>query len=218
MTIVLVGPPAVGKGTISRMLSKAYKMPVISTGELFRSEIASGSELGKLAASYINEGHFVPDDITVKLACKEILARGGGCFIDGFPRNVKQAKAFDAMCADNGITLDGVLCFYAPDKILIDRISKRSVCSVCQKPYHDETIIPKVEGICDECGGKIVRRADDSPECAKARIDAYYRVTAPMVNYYERLGKVYIVDSYCSIGKQFEYAESAISKMRRDGF
>lgn len=210
MNIVFVGPPASGKGTITRRIQKKNNLPILSTGDMCRNEMQSGSERGKLIASYIDAGNLAPDEIILDMVCSKIQELPDGCMLDGFPRNLSQAQAFEKLMAERGIRLDGVVYFNASDDVIINRVSKRTVCSKCQKPYHSETIIPKIPGVCDDCGGEIVHRPDDNPEALRKRLEIYRAETEPIIGFYRSMGLLYEVDAALSIDEQVARTELAM--------
>lgn len=188
MKLILLGPPAAGKGTQAENLSKKYDIPTISTGEMIRGEIAKGSELGKKAQDIINSGNLLSDDVIIDMIKSRIKEDDckNGFILDGFPRTVKQAEAAEEM----GIVIDKVVQIDVPDSEIIVRISGRRHCEDCKKGYHTVYDKPKTEGICDVCGGKLVCREDDTEETVKTRLSVYHDKTEPLVEYYSKKGLV----------------------------
>lgn len=183
--IVLLGPPGSGKGTQARVLRKSLGIPQISTGDLFRHNIANETELGIMAKRYMDEGELVPDEVTIRML-KERLQEddcAAGAIFDGFPRNLYQASALDEMLEGyGGVSL--ALVLKVSDKDVMRRITGRRVCRTCGQVYHVEFNPPKVAGVCDIDGGELYQRDDDSPETVKNRLYVYYKQTSPLVGYY----------------------------------
>lgn len=183
MRLILLGPPAAGKGTQAVNLSEKYDIPAISTGEMIRGEIAKGSDLGKKAQTLINGGKLLPDEIIndmIKVRIKEDDCKNG-FILDGFPRTVNQAEAAEEL----GIEIDKVILIEVSDDEIIKRISGRRHCENCKKGYHTIYMRPQEEDVCDICGGKLVCRDDDTEETVKIRLSEYHEKTEPLVDYYE---------------------------------
>jgi adenylate kinase len=192
-----MGAPGSGKGTYAKVLKDIFAVPHISTGEMFRKAIKEGSELGKLAQSLIDKGNFVPDDITNKLV-KQRLAEEDckkGFLLDGYPRNLDQAKAFTEILKELNIDLDAVINLNVEDDEIVKRIVNRRLCSNCGQGYNIITIPPKVEGVCDLCNSPLYTRADDNEETVKIRLTVYNNQTKPLVEYYEALNKIVNINS-----------------------
>lgn len=197
--IVLMGPPGAGKGTQAKRIIALYNIPHISTGDMFREAISKGTELGKLAASYINQGHLVPDDVTIMIV-KERLARKdceGGYLLDGFPRTIPQAEALDSISKEINREVSVVIDIECDKEELVRRICGRRVCKSCGAPYHIETAKPKVEGVCDICGAPLVQRPDDNEEALNVRLDHYEKQTKPLLDFYNNLGLVRTFNGKC---------------------
>jgi adenylate kinase len=185
--IILMGPPGAGKGSIAKILLKEFGLVHISTGDMFREAIKSGSELGKLADSYISKGHLVPDDVTIGIV-RERLAQDDtvkGFLLDGFPRTLPQAEALQTLSKEINRPIEAVINLNCDTQELIRRISGRRVCKSCGAPYHIDTMRPKVEGVCDICGGTLYQRNDDNEESLKVRLQHYVEDTKPLIDYYE---------------------------------
>ena len=185
--IILMGPPGAGKGSIAKILIKEYGLVHISTGDMFREVIKSGSELGKLADSYISKGHLVPDEVTINIV-RERLSQDDiaqGFLLDGFPRTIPQAEALEKISKEINCPIEAVINLECDTKELIRRISGRRVCRTCGSPYHVDTMKPKVEGVCDNCGGPLYQRNDDNEESLKVRLQHYVEDTKPLIDYYE---------------------------------
>ncbi len=188
--IILMGPPASGKGTVAKKLKANLGLAHISTGDMFREAKEAGTELGLLAKSYMDEGHLVPDDVTIGVV-KERFAKGdlgNGFLLDGFPRTIDQAEALRGFTDGTPLAIDCVINLDCDEEELVRRISGRRVCRNCGAPYHVETMKPKVEGVCDICGGELYQRADDNEEALRVRLTHYYESTQPLLDYYMKLG------------------------------
>jgi adenylate kinase len=188
MNIVLLGPPGAGKGTQATRLAGKLNLTHLATGDMLRSEVANGSELGRLAKTYMDRGDLVPDDVIVGM----IRARlgGGGLLLDGFPRTVVQAEALDAALEEAGHRLDRAIYLAVDRDELIERLSGRAVCSKCQQPYNLKSAPPSKDGVCDKCGGDVVVRDDDKPEAIRNRMAVYQKQTTPVLDYYRSSGRL----------------------------
>jgi adenylate kinase len=187
MRLVLLGPPGAGKGTQAKHIARHYGIPNISTGEIFRSNVAEMTELGDLAKSYMDEGDLVPDDVTIAMV-RDRLGRDDtepGFLLDGFPRTVPQAEAFGGILDEYDVALDAVLKLQVDDDEVVHRLSGRRVCRSCGHAFHIEFDRPTREGVCDICGGELYQRDDDKPETIRRRLDVYHAQTRPLVEYYE---------------------------------
>lgn len=185
-----MGPPGAGKGTLAKQLMKAFELVHISTGDMFREAIKAGTELGKLAKSFIDHGDLVPDDVTIGIV-KERLSQDdckNGFLLDGFPRTLAQANALSEISESINRPIDVVVNLDCDNKELIRRICGRRVCKKCGAPYHIETMKPKVDGVCDICGSPLVQRADDNEEALTVRLKHYVEETKPLLDYYEEKG------------------------------
>ena len=195
MVIIMLGAPGTGKGTIASILTKNLAIPQVSTGDIFRKHIKEGTELGKLAESYISKGNLVPDDITIGLVESKLEEPEveNGIILDGFPRTVKQAEALDNILEQEEKKVDIVINLTTPEEEIIERIVNRRVCSNpdCKTIYNLVLNPPKQEGICDKCGHELVQRKDDNIDTVKSRLDNYFKVTSPLVEYYEKKGNLY---------------------------
>ena len=194
--IILMGPPGAGKGTLAKQLiSLGYVH--ISTGDMFREAIKAGTELGKLADSYIKHGDLVPDQVTIGLV-KERLSQDDcaqGFLLDGFPRTLPQAEALEELTKEIARPIDAVINLDCEQKELVRRISGRRVCKNCGAPYHIQTMKPKVEGVCDICGGPLYQRNDDNEEALKVRLNHYVNETKPLLDFYQERGLLTNFDS-----------------------
>lgn len=188
MNLILLGAPGAGKGTMAAVISEKYKIPTVSTGNIIRAALKSGSEIGKKAKEYTEKGALVPDTIVIDII-KERLAEKdceNGFILDGFPRTIPQAKALDNM----GVKIDAALLIDAPDSLIIDRMSGRRVCEKCGASYHVVNIKPKRENVCDDCGGALVTRPDDQPDTVLNRLKVYHEQSEPLVDYYKAQNKL----------------------------
>ncbi len=201
MNIVFLGPPGAGKGTQAKILIERYGIPQISTGDMLREHRAKGTELGKKAQEYMDKGQLVPDEIILDMV-KERLSQPDcekGFILDGFPRTVAQAEALDRILSEMGKKLDFALALVVPDELLIERLTGRRTCKNCGMMYHVKYKPPKVEGICDLCGGELYQRPDDNEETVRNRLKVYHESTAPLIDYYKSKGILREVDGSKSI-------------------
>jgi adenylate kinase len=205
MNVILLGPPGAGKGTQATTIVKEYRIPHISTGDIFRENIKNGTELGKKAQEYMNQGELVPDDLVIEIATDR-LAREDchqGFLLDGFPRTVHQAEELDGFLEGRGDKVHHVLNISVAKAELIRRLIGRRVCKNCGATYHIETMKPKVEGVCDVCGGELVQRADDNRETVENRIDVYEQQTMPLIDYYDKAGVLVHIDGSLGLENVF---------------
>ena len=214
MYILLMGPPGAGKGTQAEKLIREYGIPQISTGDMFRAAVKSGTALGKEAKSYMDKGALVPDSVTVGIV-KERLAQDDckkGWILDGFPRTTAQASALDAILHDLGIQLTAVLDFNVNRDDLVKRVSGRLVCRQCGASFHKEFRPPKQEGVCDNCGGELYQRADDNEVTVRERLAVYDTSTKPLIDYYTVSGRYYEINGDQSMDKVFADVQAALKK------
>jgi adenylate kinase len=188
MNLIFLGPPGSGKGTQAKRLAEKASLRHLSTGDLLRDAVKEGTELGNKAKTYMEAGELVPDSIIIGLI--EEKRNGGeldnGFILDGFPRTIPQAEALDEMFARAGVRIDHAVLLNVEDDEIVRRLSGRMYCSDCQTPYNYPNNMPKQEGICDRCGGGLVRRPDDEPEVVKNRLEVYKKQTRPIEDYYRR--------------------------------
>ncbi|MFF7454870.1 adenylate kinase [Kitasatospora sp. NPDC008115] len=216
MRIVLVGPPGAGKGTQAHLLAKTLSIPHISTGDLFRANIGQGTPLGVEAKSYMDAGRLVPDEVTIGMAKDRMLQEdaAGGFLLDGFPRNLGQAKALDEFLAEQGIKLDGVLDLEVPEDEVVRRIAGRRLCrNDGGHVFHVDYNAPKTEGVCDECGGELYQRSDDTEEAVRTRLEVYHTETEPIIDYYRQQG---LIATIPALGKVDEVTQRAIEALKQD--
>ena len=188
--IILMGPPGAGKGTLAKQLKTAFNLTHISTGDMFRENIKAGTELGVLAKRYIDDGHLVPDEVTIGML-KDRLAQKdceNGFLLDGFPRTIPQAEALEKLSEEINRPIEVVVNLDCDNQELIRRISGRRVCKSCGAPYHVDTMKPQVDGVCDLCGSPLYQRADDNEEALKVRLDHYVHDTKPLLDFYQARG------------------------------
>ena len=219
MIIIMLGAQGTGKGTVAGILSKQNGWIQLSTGDIFRENISKGTELGIEANKYISKGSLVPDEITISMVEKRLeeLKNEKGIILDGFPRNLEQAKKLDEILATKGQKVDWVMNLETPRDEIIERMLNRRVCSKCKATYNLKLHPSKVEGICDNCGGELIRRADDSDEEAmKNRLEIYDTQTRPLVDYYSEKGIVIVEEISQRINRLADVAcEDFMNKINR---
>lgn len=202
---ILLGPPGAGKGTQAVRIVEKYGIPHISTGDIFRDNIKRQTELGKKAQEYMNKGELVPDDLVIEIATDRLLRDDckKGFLLDGFPRTVYQAEKLDEFMQAHGGKIDHVINLEVDDDLLIFRLTGRRVCKQCGASFHVVNIPPKVEGICDRCGGELVQRADDTEETVKNRITVYKEQTMPLIDYYTKANNITTLDGGAPLDQCF---------------
>ena len=196
MKIIMLGAPGAGKGTQAKQIAGKYSIPHISTGDIFRANIKNGTELGKKAKEYMDQGLLVPDELTCDLVVDRIGQDDckNGFVLDGFPRTIPQAEALTNALNELGQKMDYAIDVDVPDENIVKRMSGRRACLDCGATYHVVSIPPKKEGICDACGSKLVLRDDDKPETVQKRLDVYHEQTQPLIDYYKKAGILKSVD------------------------
>ncbi len=197
MHLILLGPPGGGKGTQAKKLQDDYGLVQLSTGDMLRAAVASGSEIGLKAKAVMEAGKLVSDEIVIGIIDDRIQQPDAnkGFILDGFPRTVAQAEALDRMLGERGIKIDAAIEVRVPDSMIVERITGRFTCAQCGAGYHDKFQRPKIDGKCDACGGtEFTRRADDNAETVQKRLDAYHAQTAPILPFYEKKGVLKVVD------------------------
>jgi adenylate kinase len=204
MRIVLVGPPGAGKGTQAAYLAKNLSIPHISTGDLFRANISRGTPLGQQAQEYMRAGQLVPDEITIGMAKDrwEQPDAAAGFLLDGFPRNLAQAEALDRILKEEGIALDAVLDLEVPEEEVVKRIAGRRICrNDSSHVFHESYNAPREEGVCDQDGGELYQRDDDTEETVRKRLEVYHRETEPIIDYYRAQDLVYTIPALGTVAE-----------------
>ena len=205
MRLVFLGAPGAGKGTQADELCRELKLPHISTGDIFRQQIADGTGLGKKVKEYTDSGRLVPDGLVIEIVADRLKKPdcADGYILDGFPRTLPQAEALSMTLNDMEQKLDAVVYFAVPDEVVIERLSGRRSCSSCGANYHIRTL-PSAKGeACERCGAELVLRDDDRPETVKKRLEIYYRQTAELIDYYEKTGLLTKVNGNQTVGEIF---------------
>ncbi|MFF7633937.1 adenylate kinase [Kitasatospora sp. NPDC008050] len=214
MRIVLVGPPGAGKGTQAHVLAKTLSIPHISTGDLFRANISQKTPLGVEAKGYMDKGQLVPDEVTIGMAKDRLLQSDAdaGFLLDGFPRNLAQAKALDEYLTEQGIALNGVLDLEVPEDEVVKRIAGRRLCrNEGSHVFHVVYNPPAVEGVCDHCGGELYQRSDDTESAVRTRLEVYHTETEPIIEYYRQQG---LVTTISALGKVDEVTQRAVEALQ----
>ncbi|TKK90989.1 adenylate kinase [Herbidospora galbida] len=214
MRLVLVGPPGAGKGTQAQFIASHLSIPKISTGDIFRANVSGGTELGKLAKTYMDRGDLVPDEVTIAMVRGRLAEDDAqdGFLLDGFPRNVAQAEVLKKMLADLGSGLDLVLELVVDDDEVVRRLAGRRTCRSCGKVWHVDFDPPKKEGVCDACGGELFQRDDDREETIRHRLEVYQEQTSPLINFYADEGILRGVDA---TGPVEEVTGRAMGELRK---
>ena len=209
MKLILLGAPGAGKGTQAEILCERLNIPTISTGNMIREAMKSGTEMGLKAKEYAENGKLVPDEVVIGIVDERLRMDDcqNGFILDGFPRTIPQAEALDRM----GIAIDRVVDINVPDEVITRRVSGRRACLDCGSTYHIETKKPQVEGICDRCGSTLVQRKDDLPETVQERLHVYHAQTEPLRDYYAAAGKLLVVDGQQGIN---EIAEQTLELLK----
>ncbi|MGN0503866.1 MAG: adenylate kinase [Ruminococcus sp.] len=197
MNIILLGAPGAGKGTQAAVICEHLNIPTISTGNIIREALRTGTEMGLKAKSYMDEGKLVPDEVVIGIIEERLQNDDckNGFILDGFPRTIPQAEALDKM----GVVIDKVIDIEVPDETIVTRLSGRRVCEKCGRPYHIVDLKPQVEGVCDDCTGALIQRKDDHIDTVKARLEIYHAETEPLKDYYGAQGKLTIVEGQAKV-------------------
>ncbi len=213
--LLIMGPPGAGKGTQATNIVEKYSIPHISTGDMFREAIKQGTKMGVLAKSYMDKGELVPDDVTIGIV-KDRLSQDDcktkGFLLDGFPRNLEQAKSLDQIFEELNYKLDSVIDVHVDSKILIDRIVGRRVCKSCGATFHVEFNKPKTEGVCDVCSSELMTRKDDTIETAENRLNVYREQTQPLLDFYEKQNLLCKVNGDQQVDKVFADLVAVLGK------
>jgi adenylate kinase len=213
MRLILVGPPGAGKGTQAVALAAHYKIPHISTGDIFRANLKNGTELGKQAQSFMDRGELVPDSVTNEMV-KDRLGNSdvaNGFLLDGFPRNTNQAEVLDVILKDKKMPLDAALELLIDNSEIIRRLSGRRTCRNCSATFHKDFEKPKVDGVCDKCNGELYQREDDKEEVITRRLEIYAQQTEPIISYYKKAG---ILKNMSAVGDVAEITQKVIALLK----
>lgn len=215
MNILIMGGPGAGKGTMSAKIVEKFNVNHISTGDIFRSEIGKQTELGMMAKSYMDKGLLVPDEVVnnmVKSYLEKLEDKKNGFLLDGYPRTLDQAKAFDALAEGSDLAIQKVIALDIDFEVLAGRITGRRICKECGEIYHVSSHPSKVEGTCDKCGGELYQRKDDTVESLTVRLEEYSNQTAPVLDYYAKKGIVSTIDASQPIDDVWADTLSALEK------
>lgn len=214
MKIIMLGAPGAGKGTQAKKIAEKYSIPHISTGDIFRANIKNNTELGQKAKTYMDKGELVPDELVVDLIMDRFKEAdcANGYVLDGFPRTIPQAEALDKALSANGESVDYAINVEVPDENIINRMSGRRACVGCGATYHIQFNAPKVEGVCDTCGEKLILRDDDKPETVKNRLSVYHEQTQPLIDYYSKKGVLAEVDGTQAMDDVFNAIVNVLGK------
>ena len=199
MKLILLGAPGAGKGTQAEILCKELNIPTISTGNILRAAIKNGTPTGLKAKAFMDEGKLVPDEVIIGIINERLAEEdcSNGYILDGVPRTIAQAEAMEKA----GIVFDHVISIEIADETIVNRMGNRRVCEDCGASYHLVAVPPKVDGVCDKCGGKLIQRKDDAPETVKARLDVYHQETEPLKGFYAERGLLRSVDDQPSVAE-----------------
>ncbi|MDK2867061.1 MAG: adenylate kinase [Clostridiales bacterium] len=205
MRLILLGPPGAGKGTQAEFIVEKYGIPHISTGDIFRKNIKEGTELGTRAKAFMDKGELVPDSLVVELVADRLNQADceAGFLLDGFPRTVFQAQSLDGILEKLNVTLNAVININVNPSVLVSRAVGRRICKNCGATYHVENNKPKVDGVCDKCGGELYQRSDDVAETVENRISVYMNETMPLINYYDAQNKLVNIEGEQNINDVF---------------
>ncbi len=216
MYIIFLGAPGAGKGTQAANVAQKLNLVRIASGDLFRQALEQGTELGIKAKSYMERGVLVPNQITIQMVLERLSAPDSeaGAILDGFPRNLEQAQVLDKALAGEGKAIDKVVYIKVSEKELLKRLSGRWICRQCQTPYHVTDSPPRVWGKCDKCGGELYQRPDDTEESIRKRLEVYSAQTAPLIDYYGRVGKLVEIDGEGSVAEVGSRIVAALSGKR----
>lgn len=220
MVLIMLGAPGTGKGTVAAKLAEKLGIPQVSTGDIFRKAMAEKTPVGMEAEKYISKGMLVPDDVTIKIVEERLKDADvqNGLILDGFPRTIEQAEALDTMLEKVNKNIRLAINLETPEEEIIDRIVSRRVCSnqECKAVYNTKLNPPKVEGVCDKCGKELIQRKDDNEETVKNRLVAYYKQSAPIVDYYKNKGVLYSSEVSIKINKMAVDVADEVYKMLKE--
>lgn len=210
MKLILLGAPGAGKGTQAEILSKKLGIPTISTGNILRAAIKAGTPTGLEAKHFMDAGKLVPDEVIIEIIHQRVAEEdcANGYILDGVPRTIAQAEALEKA----GIVFDDVISLEISDEVIMERMSGRRVCEHCGASYHVVAVPPKVEGVCDKCGGKLVRRKDDNPETVQHRLEVYHRETEPLKEFYAQRGLLRSVENRPTVAENSEAVLHALGR------
>ena len=213
--VILLGPPAAGKGTQATRLSEHLNLPHVASGDLFRYNLKNETELGRQAKTYMDRGALVPDDITIAMVLDRIGRPdcAAGALLDGFPRTLAQAAALDKALTEKDVAINGVLNIIVPDELLVERVTGRRLCRTCGEPYHIKFNPPKVAGVCDIDGGELYQRDDDNETTVQNRLKVYWDQTSPLIGYYQKSGMLIDIDGHQDIDAVTEALKAAVSNL-----
>jgi adenylate kinase len=216
LNLIFLGPPGAGKGTQAEKLNADFDLPYIATGDILREAVKSGTDLGKKAKEYMDQGELVPDDIIIAVILEKVSGEeaADGFLLDGFPRTVAQAEALDEAFAKRDRRLTATLLLDVPDEELIRRLAGRRTCAKNGHPYHVEFNPPKQEGVCDVDGSELIQRDDDKPEVVRKRLEVYHRSTAPLVEYYDERGLLRRFDGTLPPTEVHDHIRATVATLR----
>lgn len=213
--IILLGPPASGKGTQAAKLQKALELPHVASGDLFRYNLKNKTKLGLEAKGYMEKGALVPDDITIGMVMSRLSRPdcAGGALLDGFPRTIAQTEALGEALTARGAQVNLVLNIVVPDDVLVERVTGRRLCKDCGASYHIKFIPPQAAGVCDKCGGELYQRPDDTEGTVRTRIAVYWEQTSPLVDYYRQQGVLVDIDGDQSVAEVTKALKAEVVKL-----
>jgi adenylate kinase len=215
MLIILLGPPGAGKGTQAERIVREHLLTYVSTGDILRSAVKAQSALGRKAKQYMDEGKLVPDELVVEIVKDRLMDSDctKGALLDGFPRTVVQAEFLEKALPDTGVSIDRVLSIEVKEEELIERLTGRRVCTECSANFHLKFKPPKVRNVCDNCGGDLYQRDDDTIETVKERLEVYKQLTEPLISYYEQKNLLSTVDGSKDIDEVYEQINSILGEI-----
>lgn len=217
MNLLIMGPPGAGKGSQAAKIVSHFNIPHISTGDMFREAMKAETPLGIKAKSYIDAGELVPDDITNGIVKERLMQPDckDGFLLDGYPRTINQGVVLDEILHTLGMKIDAVLNIECSEEIIVTRIAGRRICRSCGATYHKTNYPPKVEGICDQCGGELYQRKDDNPETVKNRLAVYYNQTSPLMEYYRTKGNLITLNGNIEVDELFVDVKQILEDLKR---